>query len=72
MTREQEIKMYSKLSKKELIELLINSNEILNSLTKTLDNSYNPLDVVFKHSVFHATNHPVTGEPLGATYTTIS
>ena len=66
MTDEEKVKMYMKLSKKEIISMLLENQKHLNRFTKELD------PVVWKSDdyigVWHGINNPNTGDYLGATY----
>jgi hypothetical protein len=70
LSREEQIEMYSKLSKRELIELLLENQRLVENLATPSSNP--PGTWNNEPLIWHGTHHPSTGEPLGPTYETNS
>lgn len=74
LSREEQIEMYSKLSKRELIELLLENQRLVGLLARP--NAVYPITELPPGTwdniptIWNGINHPLTGEPLGPTYTT--
>lgn len=43
LTKEEKFKVYNKLSKKELISMLISNNELVDILSRALNSAYEPI-----------------------------
>lgn len=70
MTREEKIEMFRKLTKRELIEMLMENQRMVQSLVVNL-NPLMPIPEIpsWSPTIWHGINHPTTGEPIGSTYT---
>ena len=76
LSREEKIQMYSKLSKREIIEMLLDNQRLVERFTSPSDVmpvNYpdNPPGTWHNlPSIWHGINHPLTGDPLYPTFTT--
>lgn len=66
LTDEEKRDMYMKLSKRELVAMLMQNQRLLDQLAPKDPVIYTPIPDI--PLIWHGINHPLTGDPLGPTF----
>lgn len=73
-TEDEKLAMYMKLSKKELVSMLLENQRLLNAIIGSQVTPSYPFSYpgTWEPIIWHGVNHPSTSEPLSPTYFTTS